>query len=294
MLTKDVEIVSKMDALKPNENLNFFIKEEHYTPETTSILPLLHRHPFYEIVFIVQGAGFMKIDFKDYPLEQGSLYLLSPTRIHWPVVDGTIYHRFVLRFDLSTFSDKSFFENLSLFNLDYISVRGESFTLLCELFENLRDEYQSKKTLKHCMLNNMLNVLLINIQRLLPNTVNETAHVSLFSALNKLLEEDHYKTDMVKTYAKRLKTPIKALNRSVKEYTGLSVAEYIHSKTMIEAKRLLIYTKLHANEIAYALGFEDTSYFSRFFRRKAGMSPLEFRKNVYHSLKIDPAQSDAL
>jgi len=133
----------------------------------------------------------------------------------------------------------------------------------------------------------MLNILLIHIQRLLPNAVTETTHVSLFSAFNKLLEEDHYKTNMVKTYAKRLKIPLKALNRSVKEYTGLGAAEYIHSKTMIEAKRLLIYTKMHANEIAYTLGFEDSSYFSRFFRHRAGMSPLEFRRNVYQSVTLD-------
>jgi AraC family transcriptional activator of pobA len=46
----------------------------------------------------------------------------------------------------------------------------------------------------------------------------------------------------------------------------------------MEAKRLLIYTDLTSAEVAYSLGFEDPSYFVRFFRRETGAAPIRFRR----------------
>jgi transcriptional regulator len=45
-----------------------------------------------------------------------------------------------------------------------------------------------------------------------------------------------------------------------------------------EAKRLLLYTTLNINEIAFKLGFEDNSYFAKIFRQKTSFSPTAFQK----------------
>ena len=47
---------------------------------------------------------------------------------------------------------------------------------------------------------------------------------------------------------------------------------------MLEAKRGLIYTTLPVSKIGFDLGFNDPAYFSRFFTRRAGMSPAAYRK----------------
>jgi AraC family transcriptional regulator, transcriptional activator of pobA len=78
-------------------------------------------------------------------------------------------------------------------------------------------------------------------------------------------------------YSTRLNVSQSYLNESVKRVTGLSISHWIQQEVLLEAKRLLYYSELNVKQIAYELGYEDPSYFSRFFRRAAGMSALEFR-----------------
>ena len=274
----EVKIFHDIDPNSPNEEKNFFIgKIKHYAPPEGATLPLPHRHPFYEIIFVTQGEGIMKIDFVDRPMQKGSLYLMLPSQIHLPIYTGE-FQGFLLRFDLSIFADKTFMENLSIFNFDYLAVEGAAYSSLENLLLSLHEEFVTNQALKQCTINNLLKLFLIQVQRLLPEVVNETAQTTLFGALNTLLEENNYKINTPIFYAKKLKVPIKALNQAVKEYTGIPCGEYVRSKTIIEAKRLLCYTNMNSNEIATTLGFDDTAYFSRFFKRETGFSPIHFRK----------------
>ena len=52
---------------------------------------------------------------------------------------------------------------------------------------------------------------------------------------------------------------------------------HYNERVVLETKRMLADKQLSINEIADALGFEDYSYFSRFFKKQTGMSPTEFR-----------------
>jgi len=278
-MTTEVKLFHDIDPKSPNEEKNFYIGEisHHALPKDTPP-PLPHRHPFYEMIFVTQGNGIMKVDFKDNPIQKGSLYILSPSQIHLPIMTEE-FHAFLLRFDLSIFAEKTFFENLSIFNFDYMLIEEPSYHLFEELLFSLCEEFESQKTLKQYTLNNLLKLFLIQVQRLLPNVINQTTQTTLFGALNALLEESHYQVNTPMYYAKKLKVPIKTLNLAVKEYTGIPCGEYIRSKTIVEAKRMLCFTGMNSNEIAAALGFEDAAYFSRFFKRETGFSPIQFRKN---------------
>ncbi|REC45504.1 AraC family transcriptional regulator [Chryseobacterium pennipullorum] len=64
----------------------------------------------------------------------------------------------------------------------------------------------------------------------------------------------------------------------IKHFTGQSPIEHIHQHIIQIAKKELLETKLSINEIAYGLGFEYPTYFTRFFRQKTGFSPTSFRK----------------
>ena len=68
------------------------------------------------------------------------------------------------------------------------------------------------------------------------------------------------------------------LAAACKEVLGCTPSTLIHERVLLDAKRHLTYSKASASEIAYDLGFSDSAYFSRFFKRQTGMSPIEFRR----------------
>jgi AraC-like DNA-binding protein len=66
-----------------------------------------------------------------------------------------------------------------------------------------------------------------------------------------------------------------------KRYTGFSPAQYQIELRIRKAKNLLVSTDQSVKEIAYQLGFDSTNYFSRLFKNKVDMTPMEFRlRNV--------------
>lgn len=71
------------------------------------------------------------------------------------------------------------------------------------------------------------------------------------------------------------------LNRMVRKYTGKSVGTWIDIARLGAAKRLLRDTELPVAEVGAAVGLTDPSYFSRFFKRQSGMTPLDFRRKMH-------------
>lgn len=78
--------------------------------------------------------------------------------------------------------------------------------------------------------------------------------------------------------ADELNVSQKYLSSLLKVLTGQSTQQYIHDKLIEKAKEKLSTTNLSVSEIAYKLGFEHSQSFSKLFKAKTNVSPLEFRK----------------
>ena len=92
------------------------------------------------------------------------------------------------------------------------------------------------------------------------------------------LVEAHYLEHWpVAKYAQRLGTSTDRLNRVTQQHAGRSALALIHDRLLREACRRLVYLVAPVSKLAFELGFEDPAYFSRFFRRRTGMSPGEYR-----------------
>lgn len=68
----------------------------------------------------------------------------------------------------------------------------------------------------------------------------------------------------------------KHLNRMTKETLNKTISELIFERIILEAKRMILFSKYSVSEISIELGYIDTSYFSRLFKNKTGQTPLEF------------------
>ncbi|RYE21382.1 MAG: AraC family transcriptional regulator, partial [Sphingobacteriaceae bacterium] len=79
--------------------------------------------------------------------------------------------------------------------------------------------------------------------------------------------------------AKALDLSPKYLSNLLKMLTGQNTQQYIHEKLISKAKEKLSETDLSISEIAYQLGFEHLQSFSKLFKTKTKLSPLEFRQS---------------
>ncbi|WP_312192032.1 helix-turn-helix domain-containing protein [Sphingobacterium sp.] len=68
------------------------------------------------------------------------------------------------------------------------------------------------------------------------------------------------------------------LSDLLSKYTGKTTIEHIHIQLVDKAKNILLGTTKTVSEIAYELGFEHPSHFTKIFKSKTGNAPLHFRK----------------
>lgn len=139
-----------------------------------------------------------------------------------------------------------------------------------------------------------LALLLLAIWRL-ADPVNEQpqpsprAIVRGFVHLVELHIRDHW---TIPDYANALGVTADRLNTAIRRATSRTPQELIHARLITEATTLLDSSALQIAEIAETLGFKDAAYFSRFFKRIAGLSPRAHREGVALK-KIRPETSYA-
>ena len=94
------------------------------------------------------------------------------------------------------------------------------------------------------------------------------------------LLDAHFQTHKsVRAYAGLLHLTANHLNVLCRQRLGKTASQLIHERVVTEARRLLRHSALPVGEVGYALGFDDPSYFGRYFRKYAGQSPEAFRQN---------------
>ena len=93
------------------------------------------------------------------------------------------------------------------------------------------------------------------------------------------LVEKHFKTEhTVGGYAEKLFVSPKSLSKRLNALSYPTPLQIIKNRIVLEAKRQLKFSQKPIKEIAHELGFDDPSYFSRFFSKNAGTSPAAYRK----------------
>ena len=76
------------------------------------------------------------------------------------------------------------------------------------------------------------------------------------------------------------------LTKSFVKDNKATVKSYIHNKLMAQVEQLLIYSELPVSDISEQLGFCELSYFTRWFRKKKGCTPSEYRKYMRPEFKV--------
>lgn len=94
------------------------------------------------------------------------------------------------------------------------------------------------------------------------------------------LVSQHFRTERrISFYAEQMHLTPKYMSSIIRHATGHSPAEWITQNVMLEAKNLLRYTNMSIQQISYELHFPNQSFFGRWFKSKAGLSPKDYRNS---------------
>jgi AraC family transcriptional activator of pobA len=103
---------------------------------------------------------------------------------------------------------------------------------------------------------------------------------ALFTRFMVLVEAHHREHWPVARYADELGLSPERLNRLTRAETGKAALELVHARLVREACRGLTYIAAPISKLAYELGFEDPAYFCRFFKRRTGRNPRDYRRAI--------------
>jgi len=244
-----------------------------------------HRHDFYHLFWIESGNGTFVSDGRSYPLTRGSLIFVSPGQVHAWKCNDTL-KGYVLCFEpasLFSGSDRPYrlLHDLAQFSATTkdratFQVAGSTYRILRVAFKNLADEFHGSAEFRCDMVRSQITALLIRLHRLClstPSVEVQAYSTHLTNRFLSLLEKEAGKLQRARYYTSALSVSPRVLVDAVLAETGKSPSAWIRDRTLLEARRLLIYTDLTISEIAYRLNFRNVSYFVRFYRRLAGVPP---------------------
>ncbi|ALI99632.1 AraC family transcriptional regulator [Rufibacter tibetensis] len=247
-----------------------------------------HKHDFYLLLVVRNGQGTHTIDFTLYDVKPGSVFFLTPGQVHaWdlsPETEGTLlfftpeFYRGNREADaLRQFPFFQTWQHPPVFN-----VQPNSLSPVEQLLHQMQQEYSRAAPFQIDALRAYLELLLIQLARLYPKTtVASEENIWPFQLYQlETLVENHYLEHLPTSfYAHALHLSPKYLNELCKQNLGKTTTDLLQERLILEAKRLLTHSPhLNIAQVAQALGFEDNSYFGRFFKKQAEITPEQFRQ----------------
>ena len=252
----------------------------------------VYAYGFYAVVLFQEGKGSFFVDGTEYEVKPGRIFFLNDKRLH--VVRNLKGKRGIAMYfspDLLNLINSSRAAHIKcdIFDnpvLNYCDLPEESDSRLLGVMDMLTDKRNG--VICHDV---SISTLLISLfvsyaeqfckwNQRIENDVNRKSY-KIYVRFKKMVDQHYLEKREVKDYLPLLGVSSRKLSQSTKEYEyGHTPLKIITEKFIKEAMKLLLEVRENSvTETAFALRFNDVSNFIKFFKRYAGLTPAEYRKN---------------
>lgn len=261
------------DIKKPPVKLLYITRSEY----GKDWLSNQHSHHFTELFYIVKGKGFFVLPGREISVKENDLVIVNPFITHTEKSNQSDSLQYIalgidgLSFSLAESKDPD--SDI----LIYQGIREEMLFFLNKIVV----EVQHKKLGYETICQNILEVLIMNLQRKMNFRIKETSTKSMNKdvAFTKAYIEHNYRDKITLDKLAEIRHINKYyLAHTFKKDVGISPIEYLNQIRVKEAKVLLESTDLKVADIAIATGFSSQSFFAQTFRHLAQQTPSQYRK----------------
>jgi AraC family transcriptional regulator, transcriptional activator of pobA len=257
----------------------------------------LFRSDYYSFLLITNGQSSYTIDGQAFELSNGSFYFTNPGHLKSFNIEIPI-EGFLLTFSEGFLKENFIGDFFQMFpflvheSTPVMRLDKAKMTEINDFFETVLQEYNNTGAYKKAILSNQLTILLYKTKELLlSNKVvikSQSRNGELLSQFKNVLNDNFKalasgkaeKIWSIKEIADQLNVHPNYLSNVVKTESGKSASEWIQERTLAEAKAFLLQSSKTISEIAYVLGFTDSTHFAKFFKKMEGKSPTDFRKSL--------------
>lgn len=246
-----------------------------------------YRNYFYGIGVAYEGERHIRIGTATFQLKPGSIMVIGPGILRqWLDLNLTYQHEAIF-FTPELFKapvNPHFLAELAIFksNIQHVinpaAADFEAIVAVFKLLKQYRNQSSTVAALAFSLVELLTNLLPVESQ---PSTNRPTSSERSQNILRKfddLLLKHYLENKEVAFYAEKMNLTASHLSETIKTMTGKSAKKRIEDMLLLEAKSLLKQTDMSIKEITYWLGFEDPSYFVKFFKNAAGVTPLGYRQ----------------
>lgn len=282
---KEIPVRRISSADEQGTSFRFSIRKVQDLAGGNDLFHPLHRHDFYFILAVRNGGGIHEIDFIPYSVVNHSIFILRPGQVHQlELKKGST--GFLMEFDAQYYlqSDKATSQQLrKAGNKNFCQLDLNRFDKLHAVLEYIYQESWDKQEGYNDIIKANLHIFFIELAR--RSSDPDKQHAASSYTQQRLEEfltllEVHLTTQkQVAYYMDQMNLSAYQLNEITKTTLGKTPSELINEYIILEAKRRLKATAGQIKDIADHLGYEDVSYFVRFFKRHTGYSPEAFRHN---------------
>lgn len=280
---------------KPQHPLISLIHFNENNPFNTDMAPIYDVVDFYKITFITQNSGRLRYGQDYYDFNDGSMLFIAPNQL----VGSTEYNRntyaylllvhpdFLLSYPLANKIKQYGYFSYSMNEALHLSSQEREIILavykIMEQEINARvDEFSQEVIVSQIELllsyvNRFYKRQFITRKAVNSDVLQKTeAILDSYFSTNETLNKG---IPTVQFLSEQLNLSPGYLSDLLRSQIGLSAQQYIHLKLIEKAKERLSITNLTISEIAFELGFEHPQSFSKLFKTKTKLSPLEFRQS---------------